>query len=436
MWFPIGFARRRDHSKHKAARRKTVPVRLDLELLEARLTPSVSWSVSTTGLNITGTAGNDNAVLIDDGSRLTLDADGPGPVAAVSVPNKLNVFVNLGSGDDTFLYRHRMSLGDFAFDRNVYISGEDGHDVVMVDNIKNPATGARADFQGGRHNFSVDGGNNNDMIWVDIDQSRTLELALPHSRTQELSINPRGDSFPTHGAFPPAAPFHEVIGGNIIDGARVSFDLQGGMGSDSLLAGTKGKAPTVTLANALANPDSTANLVAQALQLKPITSDVAAGSILSITMNGDPPFSPGELPAATDFGRDSLFAAYSGQAAGAVNIFLDGGLNNDTLKAVVTALAGSGSASDISGITVYMRGGEGTAGGLFGLSGDILVYEQYDLTDSADHIRATLTGEGSFGAASDFDVLYIHTEGGLAPDGIHNGQVSTLDQAFDQVVYV
>jgi hypothetical protein len=351
--------------------------RPQLDALEDRLTPSVSWSVTANSLDITGTDFADNAVLIDDGSSLTLDADGPGPNAAVAVPNKPIVNVSLRAGNDTFLYQHRMAQGNFAFDRTVNMNGGDGKDDILVNNVKNGLLGSRADFDGGTHLFSIDGGNDNDEVIIDLARSN-----LAHGHASRV-----------------------IASGDIIDRAVVSFDVQGGFGSDFLQAGSFF-----------------------------ITSNVEGGSSLSISLKGDPPSRFHDL-APRDFFDDFLSANYQGQAAGSVSLYLDGGPNNDLVQAIVIALAGSGSASSTSGITVFMSGGEGDLIGFPG--GDQVLYGQFDTTGSADHVQATLTGETlTGGSTTDFDVLLIQTDGGLTPVGLHNGQISTLDQAFDQVIYL
>ena len=262
-----------------------------------------SSTASLTGhtLNIVGDASaNQVTVVFRDGvNDLEVHADGAvGHFSSMQV-KKLNI--NLKGGDDSLI----MQLGAFGdssaalFDaKTVAINLGDGNDSMQMwfGGLDMPSRVISANL-----NISVNGGAGNDDVTGNFGE-------MQHG-TLNFAVNlGAGDDRAFAGLW-----------GNIDTGAKVKFNLQGGVGNDTL------------------NTWETYNTGYDSV-------NIAAGALLDINVNGG-------------VGNDQLNMTYGGSVQGKLKIRQNGGDGNDQVKGDIHLQAGSTGAMD----AVY-SGGSGWDG--------------------------------------------------------------------------
>jgi hypothetical protein len=129
--------------------------RPQLESLNDRIVPSVTWTVDAGVLTITGTQGADTVDIQDDGTNLTVTADGE-TLDLSSAGTVTDVVLHLQAGNDTVSYTLAGDLAAGAA-RTLDVSLGNGQDTFTATLNGNVLDGATLDVK-------VQGGNGKDNL--------------------------------------------------------------------------------------------------------------------------------------------------------------------------------------------------------------------------------------------------------------------------------
>lgn len=252
--------------------------RLQLETLEDRMTPScvVFTSNAGTTLNIVGDNADNDVAIVQNDNLNTLSVMCDGVPHSFSSTGITKINVDLKGGNDDFWYGLANGT-NFKFAKQVDLKLGADNDTATFDmwqGIGVPCT------VGSNLNIALDAGTGDDEVDADFGGKRGGIL------TFQANMNEGNDICRAR------------MWGDLGAGAIVLFDLQGGIGNDTLSTWN-------TYDNAVSSYGSI---------------DIGAGCEFSISLKGGA-------------GQDNLYLTYAGKVNGHLHIIVDGGADTDMLSA-------------------------------------------------------------------------------------------------------